>query len=193
MSENISAITTTEIQNLVAGGQFEEALHALDKKDVQVSKRDFYYFKAVCYRYLKDNTNAHLALNELIKFFPNYARAYQELGYIYSIKKDEKKALRAFLRAVRLNDSLHASWLSIIKLADGNEKLLAMCDENIYYLKNLPPELKTVLSYTNEGKLAKADHICRDYLQRKPHDVEAMRLLAKIALELYIFEDAEFL
>ena len=68
-----------------------------------------------------------------------------------------------------------------------------MCDENIYYLKNLPPELKTVLSYTNEGKLAKADHICRDYLQKKPHDVEAMRLLSKIALELYIFEDAEFL
>ena len=87
MSENISAITTTEIQNLVAGGQFKEALYALDKKDIQVSKRDFYYFKAVCYRYLKDNTNAHLALNELIKFFPNYARAYQELGYIYSIKK----------------------------------------------------------------------------------------------------------
>ena len=35
MSENISTVTTTEIQNLVAGGQFKEALHALDKKDVQ--------------------------------------------------------------------------------------------------------------------------------------------------------------
>ena len=34
---------------------------------------------------------------------------------------------------------------------------------------------------------------CRDYLQKKPHDVEAMRLLANIALELYIYEDAEFL
>lgn len=193
MSQSNSALNTTDIQNLVASGNFKEALLALDQTNIQVSKRDFYYFKAVCYRYLKDHKNAHLSLNELIKFFPNYARAYQELGYIYSIKNDEKKALRAFLRAVRLNDSLHASWLSIIKLADGNEKLLAMCDENIYYLKNLPPELKTVLSYINEGKLAKADHICRDFLQRKPHDIEAMRLLAKIALELFIFEDAEFL
>lgn len=193
MLDNNSSFTATEIQNLVTAGKFKEALDALDRKDIEINKRDFYYFKAVCYRYLKDHTNAHLALNELIKFYPNYARAYQELGYIYSIKKDEKKALRAFLRAVRLNDSLHASWLSIVKLADGNEKLLKMCDENIYYLKNLPPELKTVLSYTNEGKLAKADHICRDYLQKKPHDVEAMRLLSKIALELYIFEDAEFL
>ena len=193
MSDNNSSISTTEIQNLVAGGEFKKALDALDGKDIQVSKRDFYYFKAVCYRYLKDHKNAHLSLNELIKYFPNYARAYQELGYIYSIKNDEKKALRAFLRAVRLNNSLHASWLSIVKFAEGNEKLLELCDTNIYYLKNLPPELKTVLSYTNEGKLAKADHICRDYLQQKPHDVEAMRLLANIALELYIFEDAEFL
>jgi len=193
LSDNNSSISTTDIQNLVAGGEFKKALDALDGKDIQVSKRDFYYFKAVCYRYLKDHKNAHLSLNELIKYFPNYARAYQELGYIYSIKKDEKKALRAFLRAVRLNNSLHASWLSIVKFAEGNEKLLELCDTNIYYLKNLPPELKTVLSYTNEGKLAKADHICRDYLQQKPHDVEAMRLLANIALELYIFEDAEFL
>ena len=193
MSDNNSSISTTDIQNLVAGGEFKKALDALDGKDIQVSKRDFYYFKAVCYRYLKDHKNAHLSLNQLIKYFPNYARAYQELGYIYSIKNDEKKALRAFLRAVRLNNSLHASWLSIVKLAEGNEKLLELCDTNIYYLKNLPPELKTVLSYTNEGKLAKADHICRDYLQQKPHDVEAMRLLANIALELYIFEDAEFL
>ena len=120
MLDNNSSTSATEIQNLVAGGEFKKALDALDDKDTQVSKRDFYYFKAVCYRYLKDYKNAHLSLNELIKYFPNYARAYQELGYIYSIKNDEKKALRAFLRAVRLNNSLHASWLSIVKFAEGN-------------------------------------------------------------------------
>ena len=97
MSDNNSSISTTEIQNLVAGGEFKKALDALDGKDIQVSKRDFYYFKAVCYRYLKDHKNAHLSLNELIKYFPNYARANQELGYIYSIKNDEKKTLRAFV------------------------------------------------------------------------------------------------
>ncbi len=193
MSNSDTSPPSNEIQNLVAGGQFQEALDKLEKDNSQVSKQDYYYFKSVCHRYLKQSDKALLSLDQLVKYFPNYARAYQELGYIYSVKGDDKKALRAFLRAVRLNDSLHASWLSIVKFAEGNEKLLEMCDTNIYYLKNLPPELKTVLSYTNEGKLAKADHICRDYLQTKPHDVEAMRLLAKIALELYIYEDAEFL
>ena len=193
MSENITTSSTDQIQGLVAGAQFKEALIKLQTDKNKVSKRDFYYLTSVCHRYLKDPDRALISLDQLIKYFPKYARAYQELGYIYSSQNNDKKALRAFLRAVRLNDSLHASWLSIVRLAEGNEKLLEMCDTNIYYLKNLPPELKTVLSYTNEGKLAKADHICRDYLQKKPHDVEAMRLLAKIALELFIFEDAEFL
>ncbi len=193
MSSINSTSMTDEIQNLIASGNCKDALKKLEQNSNSVSKRDFYYFKAVCHRYLKEADKALITLDQLIKHFPHYARAYQELGYIYSIQKNDKKALRAFLRAVRLNDSLHASWLSILKFAEGNEQLLTMCDTNIYYLKNLPPELKTVLSYTNEGKLAKADHICRDYLQRNPHDVEAMRLLAKIALELYIFEDAEFL
>jgi tetratricopeptide (TPR) repeat protein len=96
LSDINSSISTNEIQNLVAGGEFKKALDALDGKDIQVSKRDFYYFKAVCYRYLKDHKNAHLSLNELIKYFPNYARAYQELGYIYSIKNDEKKSFKSF-------------------------------------------------------------------------------------------------
>ena len=69
MSDINSSISTNEIQNLVAGGEFKKALDALDGKDIQVSKRDFYYFKAVCYRYLKDHKNAHLSLNELIKYF----------------------------------------------------------------------------------------------------------------------------
>ena len=154
MSENITTSSTDQIQSLVAGAQFKEALTKLQTDKNKVSKRDFYYLTSVCHRYLKDLDRALISLDQLIKYFPNYARAYQELGYIYSSQNNDKKALRAFLRAVRLNDSLHASWLSIVRLAEGNEKLLEMCDTNIYYLKNLPPELKTVLSYTNEGKLA---------------------------------------
>ena len=58
--------------------------------------------------------------------------------------------------------------------------LIKFVEQNVFYLKNLPPELKTVISFTHEGKLARADHICRQYLQEHPHDIEAMRLLANI-------------
>jgi len=61
------------------------------------------------------------------------------------------------------------------------------------YLKSLPPELKSVLSFLHEGKYMKADALCRSYLRDEPHDVEAMRLLAKIGTDLYVYDDAEFL
>ena len=95
---------TDEIQNLIASGNCKDALKKLEQNSNSVSKRDFYYFKAVCHRYLKEPDKALITLDQLIKYFPHYARAYQELGYIYSIQKNNKKALRAFLRAVRLND-----------------------------------------------------------------------------------------
>ena len=41
-----------------------------------------------------------------------------------------------------------------------------------------------------QGKLGMAEGICRDYLQRRPRDVNAIRLLADIALQLEVHEDA---
>ena len=44
-----------------------------------------------------------------------------------------------------------------------------------------------------EGKLYKAEKLCRHFLKRHPQHVEAMRLLADIGMRLKIYDDAEFL
>ena len=44
-----------------------------------------------------------------------------------------------------------------------------------------------------EGKLLRAEDICRDFLKKVPHHIEAMRLLADIGLKLGVLSDAEFL
>ena len=97
------------------------------------------------------------------------------------------------MRAVRHNPSLQSSWLGILALETKNEELIKFVEQNVIYLKDLPPELKTVISFTHEGKLSRADRICREYLRDHPHDIEAMRLLANIGRDLNIYEDAEFL
>jgi len=97
------------------------------------------------------------------------------------------------LRAVRHNPSLQSSWLGILALETKNEELIKFVEQNVIYLKDLPRELKTVISFTHEGKLSRADRICREYLRDHPHDIEAMRLLANIGRDLNIYEDAEFL
>ncbi|MGB0513950.1 MAG: tetratricopeptide repeat-containing sulfotransferase family protein, partial [Wenzhouxiangellaceae bacterium] len=60
-------------------------------------------------------------------------------------------------------------------------------------LSGLPRELVSVTSMMHEGKLYKAEKLCRHFLQNNPHHLEAMRLLAQIGSRLNIYDDAEFL
>ena len=102
-------------------------------------------------------------------------------------------SLKSYLRAVRYNPTLHASWLGILGIKNVEQSIIDLATQNVLYLKNLPPELKSVSSFIYEGKYKKADHLCRDYLKNHPHHIEAMRLLAKIGKELHVYDDSEFL
>ena len=181
------------IENSLKNKEFKNALSLCKKYSSSLGEKDFYYLTSVCYRYLNESKKALINLDKLIQIDPNYGRAYQEIGHTNVLLKDKNKALKAYLRAVRHNPSLQSSWLGILSLENKNEELIKFVEQNVIYLKNLPPELKTVISFTHEGKLSRADRICREYLRDHPHDIEAMRLLANIGRDLNIYEDAEFL
>ena len=181
------------IENSLKNKEFKNALSLCKKHSSLLGEKDFYYLTSVCYRYLNEPKKALINLDKLIQIDPNYGRAYQEIGHTNVLLKDKNKALKAYLRAVRHNPSLQSSWLGILSLENKNEELIKFVEQNVIYLKNLPPELKTVISFTHEGKLSRADRICREYLRDHPHDIEAMRLLANIGRDLNIYEDAEFL
>ena len=102
-------------------------------------------------------------------------------------------SLKSYLRAVKYNPTLHASWLGILGIKNVEQNIIDLATQNVLYLKNLPPELKSVSSFIYEGKYKKADHLCRDFLKNHPHHIEAMRLLAKIGKELHVYDDSEFL
>lgn len=191
MNENVEPLK--KIEASIKNKEFNEALNLCNKYNKSISKRDYFYLTSVCYRYLNELDKAIKGLDNLIQIDPKYGRAFQEFGHVHVLLKDRDKALKAYLRAVRHNPSLQASWLGILSIEQSNQDLIKFVEQNVFYLKNLPPELKTVISFTHEGKLARADHICRQYLQEHPHDIEAMRLLANIGRDLNIYEDAEFL
>tara|TARA_B100001173_G_scaffold182351_1_gene157363 strand:+ start:2405 stop:4360 length:1956 start_codon:yes stop_codon:yes gene_type:complete len=181
------------IENSLKNKEFNNALSQCKQFSSSLGEKDFYYLTSVCYRYLNEPKKALINLDKLIQIDPNYGRAYQEIGHTNVLLKDKNKSLKAYLRAVRHNPSLQSSWLGILSLENKNEELIKFVEQNVIYLKNLPPELKTVISFTHEGKLSRADRICREYLRDHPHDIEAMRLLANIGRDLNIYEDAEFL
>lgn len=158
-------------------------------------KAEVHYMLAVARRYMKDFEGAAASARDVLDLRPDYGRAYQELGYCRLAQNRPEQAANAFAMAVELNPGLVASWKSLVNLhaRDDRSERARFARVQLDYLENLPPELRGVIDLIHEGSLLKAERLCREFLQRNKHHIEAMRLLADIGVRLRIFDDAEFL
>jgi tetratricopeptide (TPR) repeat protein len=156
---------------------------------------DALYLIAVAQRYQRKLEHAGKTLRELLALQPENARAWQERGHVCLSENDLEKARTAYEQAVRRNPALLASWKALINLYGmaGLGEQSALAEQEAAYLETLPDELLGVLSRVNEGKLFKADQLCRHFLRSNKQHVEGMRLLAMIGEQLGVLMDAEFL
>ena len=94
-----------------------------------------------------------------------------------------------------MNPTLMASWKNLAELflKQGKSEQYGLVLKELERLNSLPAEIRSVASFLYEGKLFKAERLCREYLKRHPKYVEAMRLLALIGTKLHVLDDAEFL
>ncbi len=94
-----------------------------------------------------------------------------------------------------MNPTLMASWKNLAELflKQGKSEQYGLVLKELERLNSLPAEIRSVASFLYEGKLFKAERLCREYLKRHPKYVEAMRLLALIGAKLHVLDDAEFL
>ena len=182
-----------KIRDLISSKKFDVSLKFIESNKNKLNELDYWFYLSVNLRYLERYKEAIVALSNLLMINSTYGRAYQEYGHNYVKLNNKDLALKAYTSAVKYNPSLQASWLGILSLDNASEDLIKVADKNIIYLKNLPPELKSVLSFIHEGKLKKADDLCRYFLQNVPHHIEGMKLLATICTELHVYDDAEFL
>ncbi|MEL6528760.1 MAG: sulfotransferase [Pseudomonadota bacterium] len=153
------------------------------------------YMAAVACRYLKRFDNASAYLVRLHAAMPEYGRAWQEEGHLALARGDANAAFSAFVQATRFNSALEASWREQARLATelGRSDEAAAAQAQLDRLVSLPRELVAVTNHLHEGRLLRAEEICRHFLRQNPRNVEGMRLLARIGVELGILEDAEFL
>jgi tetratricopeptide (TPR) repeat protein len=186
----------TGSQQLLQAGNLQEALRAARAElEEEPQKTESLYCKAVAERYLGQHDDALKTLNKLQSVSPGYARAWQEAGHNHRSLGDLSAARNAYQRAVELNRALLASWreLANIHKAQGDGRLYRIAHAESERLSNLPAELVTVTSLIQENRLYRAERLCRDFLKKTPHHVEAMRLLAMIGVRLFVYDDAEFL
>ncbi len=184
------------IRQLLEDKQFAPALAAAEALAVTVPQnRDVLYMVAVAQRFLGQIDAALATLARLERFHPQFSRLHQERGYCHVAQRAAAPAIDSFVRAVNLNPALPGSWKMLQSLfrMTGQLANAANADSHVATLANLPPEIVTASGMVADGELAPAERIVRDYLLAHGNHVEAMRLLAKIGMEMDVLDDAELL
>jgi tetratricopeptide (TPR) repeat protein len=150
---------------------------------------------AVCRRYKSDFDAALAALAKLKAVAPEHGRAYQEEGHTFRDMGQMDDALLAYSRACRYNPALAASWRCQHKILTdkGMQGQAVQVQAQLKHLQALPPPLVAVMDLIAQGRLLKAEDICRQFLLKIPQHAEGMRLLADIGTRLGVLDDAEFL
>jgi tetratricopeptide (TPR) repeat protein len=187
------------IQQLIQTTKFNDAIKQSKKLQKQTTDKQhqiqLWYLIAVAQRYAKNVTQALTSINELLKLDEAHSRANQEKGFINLALDKPTLAKVSFENAVKINPTLVASWQALIHLyrdAKQQESVQKAANQ-LEKLKKLPPALLAVTELMHEGKLLKAEQICRHFLQNNKRHIEGMCMLAEIGLELKIYDDAEFL
>jgi tetratricopeptide (TPR) repeat protein len=184
------------IRVVMEQGRFADALAAAEALDrTTPGNRDVNYMIAVCLRYLQRVPEALEVLERLEASHPGFSRLYQERGHCYVALKDAPHAIDAYQKAVNRNPALPASWskLAVLYRMTGAAENARIAASHVEVTAKLAPEVVTATGLFSDGDLVPAEKMIRAYLLKKGDDVEAMRLLAKIALELDVLDDADLL
>jgi tetratricopeptide (TPR) repeat protein len=184
------------IRALVQERRFAEAAAATQALAATVPEnRDVLYLRALAQRQLGEIPAALATLGALEQLHPRFSRLYQERGHCYVVLKQAPEAIEAFLRAVHMNPALPASW----SMLEGLYRMTGQADDaataaaHVATLKRLPPEVVTATALFSDGDLAAAEQLVRAFLLQHGHQVEAMRLLARIGIERDVLDDAQLL
>ena len=188
--------TPADIQKKIASGKFADALQDIDNLlAINPEHTEALYMAAVCYRYTKQYDKAQDCLDSLMSLSRDKGRIYQEQGHLHVALNHPEKALAAFANACQLNPVLIASWRSQYQIlqAMNRPEDASQAQAQVQRLQALPKALVAVADLMAQGKLLKAESLCRKFLQSNPTHVEGMRLLAELAVQFGVLEDAEYL
>ena len=182
------------IQDKIVAKQFDDALTELaDVLTAEPKNPEALYMSAVCRRYKADFEPALNILAKLKSLAPEHGRAHQEEGHTYKDMGQFDNALLAYTRACRFNPALEASWRGQLEILTKKGLQRQAVQAQLKRLQELPRPLIAVTDLIAQGRLLKAEELCRQFMLKVPHHVEGMRLLADIGLRLGVLDDAEFL
>ncbi|MGB5132472.1 MAG: sulfotransferase [Steroidobacteraceae bacterium] len=128
---------------------------------------------------------AESALLQVIAEAPTFAKPYEDLGHLLVRQNRAQEALPHLERATHLDPKLENAWFSLGKaltlLGRGAEADRAF--EQCFALSPERRLLALAAEHQKEGRLDEAEHLYHRILRHNPRNVDALRLLALIALK----------
>jgi len=128
---------------------------------------------------------AATTLRQAIALAPTFAKPHEDLGRLLVQQNRMQDALPYLERATRLDPNLEDAWLALGKAlaAVGRGAEADVAFEKCFALSPERRFMALAAEHQKEGRLDEAEHLYRRVLRHNPSNVDAMRLLALIALQ----------
>ena len=166
---------------------------AKDARDMAPGDSRFLLMHGVALRRNGQHKEAEPLLRQILVEADSLVLAHHELGLALKGQGRLSEAIMSLETAVRLQPSLKTAWRDLYELRASQGDDVAAADayrRSLGSQQGLDPLLTKVLDLMQAGRLGAAEGICREYLKRRPHDVDAIRLLAEIGITLGMLDEA---
>lgn len=144
---------------------------------------------------MERNDEAEATLRAVIDTAPSFAKPAEDLGYLLLQQNRAGDALPLLERATRLDPTLERAWFSLGKALAllGRGKDADAAFEKSFALSPERRLMAHAAEHQKEGRIEEAERIYRQVLRNNPRNVDALRLLALLALRVDRSDDAETL
>ncbi len=144
---------------------------------------------------MERNEEAEATLRAVIDAAPSFAKPAEDLGFLLVRQNRAGDALPLLERATRLDPTLERAWFNLGKafalLGRGKDADAAF--EKSFALSPERRLMALAAEHQKEGRIEEAERIYRRVLRNNPRNVDALRLLALLALRADQPDDAETL
>ncbi len=194
MQQTISKSTFSEAIELINIGQFSKAESTC--RNALVNIPDDINMMALLGAILiktKNFDEAEKYLRNTIDLAPAFAKAHEDLGFVLLELNRADEAIEILKKATRLDPELDVAFLNLGKAlamtGKGKE-----ADEAFEKSFELSPERKMLAQATESlknNRFEDAEKYCRQVINQNPNNVDALRLLGRMAKRLNRVGDAE--
>ena len=152
----------------------------------------FEFMQGAALRRAGDYEKAEALLRSTIGSAPVFAAAHLELGLTLLSLDILAAARRSLEKAVAIDGTLKPAWIALydVRAAEGDDAGAAEDYRLALGTTQLNPLLRKAFDLHAKGRAGIAEGICREYLRQRPMDVDAIRLLAQIGIDLGMVNDA---